>query len=63
MNHRTTSHYRITILRIIPALLMGLLIAGTAAADDSAAAWPIYRGNPALSGLASGSLPDRMRLL
>ena len=49
-------------IRIVPAFLLGLMLTMTAAADEPAA-WPIYRGDPSLSGLASGTLPERMRLL
>ena len=42
---------------------MAIAIPMTAAAEDPAAVWPIYRGDSSLSGLASGTLPERMRLL
>src|SRR6185503_11726471 len=35
----------------------------TAKATPGVASWPMFRGNPALTGVASGNLPDKLSLL
>src|SRR5881396_4137925 len=60
-------------VRWIPAaaasLLVAVFAAGASANQDAAKAassgahWPMFRGNPALTGIASGTLPDKLSLL
>src|SRR2546428_2441979 len=60
-------------VRWIPAaaatLLVAVFAAGASANQDAAKAassgahWPMFRGNPALTGVASGTLPDKLSLL
>src|SRR5487761_2087778 len=42
---------------------MLLLVATGWCATGSAADWPMFRGNPSLTGLAAGHLPDKPKLL
>jgi outer membrane protein assembly factor BamB len=48
-------------LQMLPCLVLFLLINQAASGDD--ASWSIFRGNPALTGVAEGKLPDKPQLL
>src|SRR5205809_1815786 len=63
--HHSTSWIRAT----ATTLLVAVFAAGTSEnqvagkAASSGANWLMFRGNPALTGVASGSLPDKLSLL
>src|SRR5438477_11020535 len=55
-----TKAFRATATAIFVACLAGSASDGR---PTGGANWPMFRGNPALTGIASGSLPDKLSLL
>jgi outer membrane protein assembly factor BamB len=52
------------LLRIIPLLFTCVLLSTVRAADDKDGdRWTVYRGNPAMTGVATGRLPDNLQIL
>src|SRR6267378_3779532 len=58
--HRTTRLWAATTLWV--SLCAGALASGDQP-KSSSADWPMFRGNPALTGVATGALPDKPALL
>src|SRR5690606_12315608 len=48
---------------IAATALLATLAPGLAPMDGAGAAWPVYRGDPALTGVAEGWVPDAPELL